>query len=52
MIRRETGGWKWMWLTFAYMLLLAYAAALLTNQIAGALGPVNLSTRLTPPMAA
>jgi ferrous iron transport protein B len=37
-IRRETGGWKWMWVTFFYMLGLAYAAALLTNQIARALG--------------
>jgi ferrous iron transport protein B len=37
-IRRETGGWKWMWVTFAYMLGLAYAAALVTNQIARALG--------------
>src|SRR5215468_2280034 len=25
-IRRETGGWRWMWLTFAYMLTLAYVA--------------------------
>jgi ferrous iron transport protein B len=37
-IRRETGGWKWMWVTFFYMLGLAYVAALLTNQIARALG--------------
>jgi ferrous iron transport protein B len=37
-IRRETGGWKWMWITFAYMLALAYAAALATYQIARALG--------------
>ncbi|MBV8187417.1 MAG: ferrous iron transporter B [Alphaproteobacteria bacterium] len=37
-IRRETGGWKWMWVTFAYMLALAYAAALITNQVARALG--------------
>jgi hypothetical protein len=27
-----------MWVTFAYMLVLAYAAALATNQIARALG--------------
>src|SRR5580692_7493409 len=33
-IRRETGSWKWMWVTFGYMLVLAYAAALVTNQIA------------------
>jgi ferrous iron transport protein B len=37
-IRRETGGWKWMWVTFAYMLALAYAAALITNQVVRALG--------------
>jgi ferrous iron transport protein B len=37
-IRRETGGWKWMWITFFYMLTLAYVAALVTNQIARALG--------------
>ena len=37
-IRRETGGWKWMAVTFFYMLALAYAAALRTNQIARALG--------------
>ncbi len=37
-IRRETGSWKWMWVTFAYMLGLAYAAALATYQIARALG--------------
>ena len=37
-IRRETGGWKWVSVTFFYMLALAYAAALATNQIARALG--------------
>jgi ferrous iron transport protein B len=37
-IRRETGSWKWMWVTFGYMLALAYAAALITNQVARALG--------------
>jgi ferrous iron transport protein B len=37
-IRRETGGWGWMGVTFVYMLVLAYIAALLTNQIARALG--------------
>ena len=26
-IRRETGGWRFMWITFFYMLALAYAAA-------------------------
>jgi ferrous iron transport protein B len=37
-IRRETGGWGWMVVTFVYMLVLAYLAALLTNQIARAIG--------------
>jgi ferrous iron transport protein B len=37
-IRRETGGWKWVAVTFFYMLALAYAAALATYQIARALG--------------
>ncbi len=37
-IRRETGGWKWMWVTFGYMLVLAYLGALATYQIARALG--------------
>ncbi len=37
-IRRETGSWKYMWLTFGYMLALAYAASLATYNIAVALG--------------
>jgi ferrous iron transport protein B len=37
-IRRETGGWRWMWLTFAYMLTLAYVAAFVTYNVAVALG--------------
>jgi ferrous iron transport protein B len=37
-IRRETGSWKWMAATFAYMLILAYAASLATYNIAVALG--------------
>jgi ferrous iron transport protein B len=37
-IRRETGSWKWMAVTFAYMLVLAYAASLATYNIAVALG--------------
>jgi ferrous iron transport protein B len=37
-IRRETGGWRWMWLTFAYMLMLAYIAAFITYNVAVALG--------------
>jgi ferrous iron transport protein B len=38
MIRRETGSWKWMAITFSYMLALAYAAAFLTWHVAVALG--------------
>jgi ferrous iron transport protein B len=37
-IRRETGSWKWMAVTFFYMLALAYAAALVVFQVAAALG--------------
>jgi ferrous iron transport protein B len=37
-IRRETGGAAWMWLTFGYMLALAYAAAFVTFQAARFLG--------------
>ncbi len=37
-IRRETGSWRWMAITFAYMLVLAYIAAFATYQIAVALG--------------
>jgi ferrous iron transport protein B len=37
-IRRETGGWKWMAITFGYMLALAYAASFATYHIAVALG--------------
>ena len=37
-IRRETGSWKWMAVTFFYMLALAYVASLVTYQIAVALG--------------
>jgi ferrous iron transport protein B len=37
-IRRETGSWKWMAVTFGYMLALAYAASLATYNIAVALG--------------
>jgi ferrous iron transport protein B len=38
MIRRETASWKWMFVTFGYMLALAYAAAFLTYNVAAALG--------------
>jgi ferrous iron transport protein B len=37
-IRRETGSWKWMAVTFAYMLALAYMGSLITYNIARALG--------------
>ena len=37
-IRRETGSWKWMAITFGYMFALAYAASLMTYNIALALG--------------
>ncbi|HYZ39692.1 MAG TPA: ferrous iron transporter B [Stellaceae bacterium] len=37
-IRRETGSWKWMAVTFSYMLALAYVASLATYTIAVALG--------------
>jgi ferrous iron transport protein B len=37
-IRRETGSWKWMAVTFGYMLTLAYAASFITFHVAVALG--------------
>jgi ferrous iron transport protein B len=37
-IKRETGSWRWMAITFAYMLALAYAAAFITYNVAVALG--------------
>ena len=37
-IRRETGSWKWMAVTFGYMLALAYLAAFATFHIAVAMG--------------
>ncbi|MBI1171589.1 ferrous iron transporter B [bacterium] len=37
-IRRETGGWTWMWVTFGYMLALAYLASFITYQTAVLLG--------------
>jgi len=37
-IRRETGSWRWMAVTFAYMFALAYAASLVTYNVAVALG--------------
>ena len=38
MIRRETGSWRWMAITFSYMLALAYVAAFLVYNVAVALG--------------
>jgi ferrous iron transport protein B len=37
-IKRETGGWRWMFVTFFYMLTLAYIAAFITYHTAVALG--------------
>lgn len=37
-IRRETGSWKWMAVTFGYMFALAYAASFITYNVARALG--------------
>jgi ferrous iron transport protein B len=37
-IRRETGGWTWMWVAFGYMLGLAYVASFVTYQTAVLLG--------------
>ncbi len=37
-IKRETGGWRWMIITFVYMLSLAYIAAFITYRVALALG--------------
>ena len=37
-IKRETGSWKWMALTFGYMLSLAYIASFITFHVAAALG--------------
>lgn len=37
-IKRETGSWGWMGVTFAYMFVLAYLASLITYNVAVALG--------------
>jgi len=37
-IKRETGSWRWMAITFAYMLTLAYLASFITYNVAVALG--------------
>jgi ferrous iron transport protein B len=36
-VRRETAGWKWPLIQFAYMTVLAYAGAFLANWIVSAL---------------
>jgi ferrous iron transport protein B len=36
-IRRETNAWRWAFLTFGYMSVLAYAAGAATYQIGSAL---------------
>ncbi len=36
-VRRETGGWRWPALQFAYMTVLAYTGALLANRIVSAI---------------
>jgi ferrous iron transport protein B len=33
-VRREAGGWRWMWFLFGYMLALAWGAAFVTYQTA------------------
>jgi ferrous iron transport protein B len=37
-IKRETGSWRWMAITFGYMLTLAYLASLITYRVAVVLG--------------
>jgi ferrous iron transport protein B len=37
-IKRETGSWRWMAVTFGYMLTLAYLASLITYNVSVALG--------------
>ena len=37
-IKRETGSWRWMAITFGYMLALAYVAAFVTYNVAVVLG--------------
>ncbi|MDZ4361968.1 ferrous iron transporter B [Brevundimonas sp.] len=37
-VKRETGGWKWMWLMVVYMFGLAYLAAFVVFRIAVAMG--------------
>ncbi len=44
-VRRETGGWKWPAVQFAYMTLLAYVCALVTNEVVGS-GVLRVVARL------
>jgi len=37
-VKRETGGWFWVWVMFGYMTVLAYVAAFITYRIAVAMG--------------
>src|SRR5262249_12379144 len=47
-IKRETGSWRWMVVTFGYMLALAYVAAFITYNGAVALG-AGCRTQGDPP---
>jgi len=51
-IKRETGSWRWMFITFGYMLTLAYVAAFATYQIAVRLGGRLIRPACLPPAAA
>jgi ferrous iron transport protein B len=44
-VRRETGSWKWPAIQFAYMTLLAYFCAFLTNEVVGS-GVLKVIARL------
>jgi ferrous iron transport protein B len=44
-VRRETGGWKWPAIQFAYMTFLAYVCALATNEVVGS-GVLKVIARL------
>ena len=44
-VRRETGGWKWPAVQFAYMTFLAYVCALVTNEVVGS-GVLRVVARL------
>ena len=44
-VRRETGGWRWPALQFAYMSLLAYVCALITNEVVRS-GVLSITAKL------